>query len=139
MVYVDSNILVISLMDLSQRGDAARGIMRLIENGSFEAITSALTLDEVMWTFIKSGRKDRLTDAISGFYETGLRIVPVSSQAPLKACGIIDECGLDPRDAIHAAVMRENHVTEILSEDKHFDKVGWIKRYSIEGFIKKFG
>lgn len=139
MVYIDANVLVISLLDLSPRGDSARELMGLIDGGSVEAVTSSLTLDEVMWTFIKSGRKDSLTKAVSGFYESNVRVVPVSSQAPLNACGIIDEYGLDPRDAIHAAVMRENRMTEILSEDKHFDKVGWMKRYSIEGFIKKFG
>ncbi len=139
MVYIDANVLVISLLDLSPRGDSARELMGLIDGGSVEAVTSSLTLDEVMWTFIKSGRKDSLTKAVSGFYESNVRVVPVSSQAPLNACGIIDEYGLDSRDAIHAAVMRENRMTEILSEDKHFDKVGWMKRYSIEGFIKKFG
>lgn len=37
----------------------------------------------------------------------------------------IDENELKPRDAIHAATMEVIGLNEILSEDGHFDRVGW--------------
>jgi predicted nucleic acid-binding protein len=139
MVYIDANVFVLSLMDHSAKGEAAREFMGLVSRQGFDAVTSSLTMDEVMWVFIKSGRKDSLTKAVRGFYESGMRFLPVSSQAPLKACGIMDEYHLRPRDAIHLAVMKENGIGEILSEDKHFDKVSWVNRYSVKEFVGKFG
>jgi predicted nucleic acid-binding protein len=138
MVYIDANVFVSALMDFGSKGKSARKIMELIDKECFDATTSSLTMDEVMWVFIKSGRGDKLTRAISGFYESAIRILPVNPQTPLKACDIMEKCGLDSRDAIHAAVMKENYIKDILSEDKNFDKVGWIKRYSMREFLENF-
>lgn len=135
MIYIDSNVLVYAVVDFGAKGKAAREVMRLIDDGALEAMTSALTMDELMWVFLKSGRKDSMRRAVAGFYESLLRVVPVSSQAPLGACALVEECGLGPRDALHAAVMKENRVTEILSEDRHFDRVKWLKRRSLRGLL----
>ena len=136
MIYIDANILVYALMDFASKGKAARELMRYIDEETVEAATCSLTMDEIMWVFIRAGRKDSLKKAITGFYESNLRILPVSKQAPLNACTIIEECGLAPRDAIHAAVMKENHLKEMVSEDKGFDSLNRFKRYSLKDFLE---
>lgn len=137
-MYIDANVLVMSVLDGTRKGSEARMCLRLIDEGAVEALTSALTLDEFMWGLIKANRRDLITNTLYRLYESRIKILPVSSQAPLKACSVMDQFGLDPRDAIHAAVMRENHLTEIISEDKHFDKIAWVKRYSIAEFLGKY-
>jgi predicted nucleic acid-binding protein len=137
MIYIDANVFIFAALDTTSRGKAARGCLKLVDDGVVEAVTSSLTLDEIMWTLIKSGRKRLIKPVISSIYESKVGVVGVSSQAPLKACDFVD-LGLSPRDGIHTAVARENHINEMLSEDKHFDKIKWLKRYSVSSFLKDF-
>lgn len=139
MIYVDSNIFILGALDKTARGGTARKCLELIDEGKVDAITSSLTMDELMWILIKHGKKHRVIEAIYGIYESRIKVVPVSSQAPLKACEFLTKFDLNPRDAIHAAVIKESNLNEILSDDKHFDKVDWLERHSTKGFIKDFG
>ncbi len=36
--------------------------------------------------------------------------------------------GLKPSDAIHVATMKKAGTAEIVSEDRDFDKIDWVKR-----------
>lgn len=135
MIYLDSNILAYNFLDRGARGENVARIMRAIDNKGVESVTSALALDELMWVFVKNGRRDSVYEAINGIYESNIKIVPVTSQAPLNACPMMKSFGLAPRDAIHLAVMKENHISEILTEDKHFESIEGIRRYSIKDFL----
>lgn len=46
----------------------------------------------------------------------------------MKAQELVEECGLKPRDALHAAVALENRLTTIVSYDENFERVKVIKR-----------
>ena len=46
----------------------------------------------------------------------------------LNAQRLMDEYGLKPRDAIHAAAALENRIDTIVSYDKDFDEVRGLKR-----------
>ncbi|MBN2518477.1 MAG: type II toxin-antitoxin system VapC family toxin [Candidatus Altiarchaeota archaeon] len=139
MIYVDSNIFIVAVLDKTARGNISRKCLGLVDHGKTDAITSSLTMDELMWTLIKHGKKHLVTEVVHSIYESRLMVVPVSSQAPLKACEFLERFELSPRDAIHAAVIKENNLNDILSEDRHFDNVSWLKRYSPKSFIEVFG
>ena len=46
----------------------------------------------------------------------------------MTALFFMEKYGLQPRDAFHAAAMKENDVFTIVSDDVHFDKVREFKR-----------
>jgi len=70
-----------------------------------------------------------LRTAIEGIYSTpNLDVVGVSSTAPLLALDFIEKYDLKPRDALHIAIIRENEVETIVSDDEDFDRIQWIKR-----------
>jgi len=129
MLYLDANFFIFALLDRTDRGVEARRLQQTIVKGQERAITSSLALDEVMWVLIKGKKRHLLRTAIEGIYSTpNLDVVGVSSTAPLLALDFIEKYDLKPRDALHTAIMRENEVETIISDDEDFDRIQWIKR-----------
>ena len=133
MIYIDANIFVLCQFDATAKGTSARALMQGIVDGKLApAITSALTLDEVMWAVMKNKMQGELRNVITSAYTIpNLTIKEVGPNIPLAALNLIEEHGLKPRDAFHAAIMKSFGITEIASDDADFDKVKWIKRIKL--------
>lgn len=128
MLYLDANFFIFALLDRTDKGVEARRILQMIVKGE-RALTSPLALDEVMWVLIKGGKKHLLRMAIEGIYSTpNLDVVEVISTAPILALDLIERYDLRPRDALHIAIMRENNVDTIVSDDEDFDRIEGLKR-----------
>ncbi|MBI2185077.1 MAG: type II toxin-antitoxin system VapC family toxin [Thaumarchaeota archaeon] len=129
MLYLDANFFIFALLDNTGKGQRAREIFRGIAGGREEAVTSPLTLDELMWVLIRGDRRQLFRTAIEGVYATpSLEILTVSSIIPMTALDMMEEYDLKPRDAFHAAIMKENRITNIVTDDADFDRVKWIDR-----------
>lgn len=128
MIYLDANFFILCNFDRTAKGDRARRIQREILDGR-EAITSSLSLDEVMWVIVKNKKAAVLRDTVEDIYAmTNLTVKEVSSNIPLQALDIMEESNLKPRDAFHVAIMEDFDVNEIVSDDDDFDRVSGIKR-----------
>ena len=131
MKYLDANVFVIAAAQRDERGQQARAILHQIVRGE-SAVTSALAFDEMMWTLSKQGQKDIIRPILENLYRIGhLEIRDVPGNIPLLALNLMEECRLKPRDAFHAAMMREWNINEIVSDDADFDRVPGIKRVKI--------
>ncbi len=129
-MYLDANLFAFAYL-IDQEGEKARDILDQIVHGR-KAITSSLALDEVMWVLMKNKKKDNLRRVIEGIYATpNIEIKEVGALIPLHAVTIMEHYHLKPRDAIHVAIMEQNNVKEIVSDDADFDKVPWVKRIRI--------
>ncbi len=132
MIYLDANFFILYNFDQTRKGEHARGIQASIIAGQ-EAVTSSLALDEVMWVLIKNKRVKFLRETIEDIYAVPyLDIREVGGSIPLDALDIIEKYGLKPRDAFHAAVMKDLALSEIVSDDSDFDRVEWIRRVKLE-------
>jgi len=57
-----------------------------------------------------------------------VEVVPLDSEDLYKAEKYLVNYAFKPSDALHIATMEKTGATLIVSEDKDFDKVAWIKR-----------
>ncbi|MEM3108875.1 MAG: type II toxin-antitoxin system VapC family toxin [Candidatus Bathyarchaeia archaeon] len=131
MIYLDANFYVFALLDTGTKGLNASRIQESIVEGR-EAVTSVLSLDELMWILIKNRRRELIRRAIEGIYATpNLTVREVDSDVPLFALDFMEKYDLKPRDAFHVAVMKSLGVNEIVSDDPDFDRIEWIKRIKI--------
>ena len=130
MLYLDANFFIFALLDKTDRGLKARSIQRRIAEGKMEsAVTSSLALDEVMWVLIKNKKDHLLRIAIKGIYSIpNVEVIGVSSIVPVIALDFFEKYGLKPRDSFHLAIMKENGIDKIVTDDKDFDKVETIRR-----------
>ena len=132
MLYLDANFFIFALLDTTQKGLRAREIHRSIAKGKEKALTSPLAIDEVMWVLVKAGKRHLLRAAFEDVYTTpNLNVAAISPTTPLTALSLIEQYDLKPRDAFHAAAMKENKLTQIVTDDKDFDRVERIKRTQI--------
>lgn len=124
MHYVDANVMVYAHLDSGPLGERARSkLTRTLQAG---ACTSALTLDEVLWAVKRlRGKADALA-AARGVLLLDLTVFPVDRR-DLESALVHVEGGLDPRDAIHAAVALRRKCKSIVSTDAAFAGVAGLK------------
>lgn len=128
MLYLDANFFIFANFDTTPKGEKARKILHGIAEGQ-EAVTSVLALDEVMWDIIRNKKETELRDVIEEIYSIkNMTVKEVSSSVPLAALDFMEIYKLKPRDAFHAAVMKQFGITNIVSDDTDFDAIRGIKR-----------
>jgi hypothetical protein len=124
MIYADANLFIYAAVS-EEIGDKAEAF---INENLADIATSVLTIDEVIW--ILSKQKD-YSEAISvgeKMASGNIMLLPATGETALEAIKIMRENGLRPRDAFHAATMKQHGITKIASEDKDFDKLPWTRR-----------
>ncbi len=138
MIYIDSNLFIYARIDTGKKGEEARKIISLLENGKIEASTSVLSIDEVIWIV-----RDELGNYKSGI-EYGrvmmeiqnLAVLDVTKADILKAFDLM-EGGLKPRDALHGAICLNHGIFAILTDDTDFQKIGEMNVMGFGEFLKK--
>ena len=128
-VYLDANFFIFAAFDATEKGKAARILLKDIVTGKKEARTSTLALDEVLWVLRRNGEQQQMRKNIEQIYAIPhLRIISGSSMIPLRALFYIEQYALKPRDAFHCAFMEEENLSLIVTDDADFDKVKEVKR-----------
>lgn len=128
MIYLDANFFIFANFDIGEKGQNARKLQESIIKGK-AALTSSLTLDEVMWVILKNKRESQLRETIQEIYATpNLEICEVGKTTPLIALDFIESYKLKPRDAMHAAIMKSFGIDEIASDDTDFDRIKGMRR-----------
>ena len=85
-----------------------------------------------MWVIVKLQRKNILRQVIEDIYAMpNLEVRGVPSLTPVSALDFMEKYNLKPRDAFHIAIMKQFHLTEIVSDDADFDRVKGIKRIKL--------
>lgn len=130
--YIDANILVYAFhpQDHPHQARSRELLLEVLRGGP--AITCALTIDEVVWTLRKGiGRHHAIEAARKVLKTPRLVIAAVHRSHVEQSLELADRTGLDPRDAIHAAVAIHDGCTQILSDDPDFDAVEDLERISL--------
>lgn len=138
-VYLDANIFIFASIGEQNIRSATRKIIEQIVSGKIFAITSCLTIDEVVWV-VQKERPIEIAIEIGEriFLIPNLEIVEVNSEIIKEALKIMKELKLKPRDAIHAATMAQYGINTIISEDPHFEKINGVKRLDLNNAVRIF-
>ncbi len=138
MIYLDSNIFIFAAIDGGELGGKARAIIDAVNRNQLEAMTSAITFDELVHIVRKNRDSSLAVKTGRAFLELNtLVIIDVNRRILDEALFLIEKYNFRPMDSIHLAAMRINRIDEILSEDSDFDKVKEIKRISLNKFKLK--
>ena len=120
MIYLDSNVFIYAATDSGPQGKAAAKVLtKALRDG---ACTASLTADEVLWAVTKKLGREVAAEKVRQLLELDLTIAPVDKK-DIEAALVQFDAGLDPRDAIHAAVALRAGCTAIASSDPAFAKV----------------
>ncbi len=126
--FIDSNVFFYAKVFDREYGDACARVLGKIEKGELEATTSTLVVVELANALRKHGLSDEVKDVVDAVFSLDIRVFEVDSLDVRTAARIYDEFRVSPYDCVHAAVMKKAGVDEIISADKDFDKIDWIRR-----------
>jgi len=93
---------------------------------------SYLVLDEVVWVVRKHRDSKTAIRAWKDILCLPIKILPIDEKIAFRVPYFMEKYHLKPRDAIHASVMLENGINEIVSDDPDFKKVKEIMVKKIE-------
>ena len=161
-VFVDSNAFIYYMEGLCS--EVASEIIRAgsKEVAKIKLITTTRICDEVLFkmTLIRARNRDKtlegntfkklkkkpeivkelvedLEKVVAFFHSLNMEIITVDSRLLFQSLDITKEYGLFGNDAITVLVMRRRNMKYILSSDRDFDGVEWIKR--IDALQKRSG
>ena len=117
-IYLDANVIIYIVEGTPLFASAARVLVDLMEAGAVVAVTSELTLAEVLVRPLKIGNMEIVTKfkALFGSPEL-LDVIPVSRAILVRAAEIRAALGGRLPDAIHASTAVDANVTYLVTED----------------------
>ena len=128
-MFVDANIFITASLGRDSHSKKCREFLARVEKGEQHAITSVLVLHEVLRSIeVHTKSREKASAKTARFASLpNLRICEVTNRHFTDSLKYFKQ-GLEPRDALHVAVMLDNSVDKILSFDRDFDSVKEIKR-----------
>ncbi len=125
---IDANIFLELLLD-QEKAQKCEEILEKARKGIIQAVVSTFTIDGIALVLEKYGRKgeniERFLRSLASY--KGLMIYTPTMNDRFQAIAHM-KTGLDFEDAMTAQSALASNVKEILSFDKHFDKIKNIKR-----------
>ncbi|AWR99842.1 type II toxin-antitoxin system VapC family toxin [Metallosphaera hakonensis] len=125
MIFLDANFLIYLNLGVKEVEEA---YLKLLREESLAL--DPLVLDEVI--YVSRRKYDvEFKDTIEFLDEIVLRnsvLLPITSNEYERAKDLMIRYSLKPSDAFHVAVMLNNSIKKILSEDKDFEKVKEIEK-----------
>ena len=114
--------------------EKSRQILKNIALGKYDAATSSLTIDEVVWKIAKE-TKDRdkaIKESLRILMFNNLKIIEIGKMEIFFSLALMQKNkNLDPRDAIHLSAADKFGTNLIASDDDDFDKFEGIKRVGL--------
>lgn len=130
MIFVDSNLpMYVAGRDHPLR-DPARRFLERARAGELEICTSTEVLQEILYRYAGLKRLDLAREVYDLFVQLCPVVFSVNLADADRAKVLVCE-GVSVRDAIHAAVMLDNGVTQIATFDAGFDRLPGIERFRL--------
>lgn len=129
MIYLDSNVFIYAALGGDKEGSWCRDLIRRVAEGEDEAVTSALTVNEVVYQVrVSRGLEASIQAGEAAIQMAHLTVAPADVETLWKSLDLGRQLGLHPRDAIHAATALIRGASELISEDADFDRVDGLRR-----------
>ena len=128
-VFLDVNIIMYAAGGPHAHREPSARLMERIVRGDVEAVSDAEILQEILYRF---WRLHQIETAVK-MIEQAVQLIPVllpveASDGVLAASLLSQHPRIEPRDAVHAAVMLRHRITHLYSYDRHFDAVPGLTR-----------
>ncbi len=129
-VYLDSNIFIYATLYSGEIAEKSKEYLRRASDGEFNAYTSALTWDEVVYVVRKvAGVEESIKAGKILLKMPFLEFLDVDYAICEDSQKLVDKYKLLPRDAIHAALALKYCDGTIISSDTDFDVIEGLRRF----------
>lgn len=130
MIFVDSNVPMYVAGREHPNREPARHFLGQARTGAVQICSSTEVLQEILYRYAALGRTDLATSVYDLFVEICPVVFPVTLADTDRTRALLPGLAdVSVRDALHAAVMLDNGVTEIATFDAGFDQIRGITRF----------
>jgi predicted nucleic acid-binding protein len=151
-IFIDTNIILYAIYDHWKYGQPSTALLDSIDLGEYNGLTSVLVCSEVFHntmlaevterecihpgsavTYLKEnpeiiGELHKPWDVLTNIKKINhLRILGIDESALELSATYSKMYGLLSHDALHLAVMKQNEINILASNDRDFDRVDWIR------------
>lgn len=129
MIFIDSNIPMYIIGKEHENKQRARVLLERLIGDEKRLVTDAEVFQEILHRYKAIERIDAIQPAYDALLGLVDDIFSVSMADMVRAKELVlSYTGVSARDAVHAAVMKNNEVDEILTFDAGFDSFGFLRR-----------
>lgn len=117
-VYLDTNVFIYLLEGTPEYQTVMKELLRGLEEMTFEALTSTLTLTEILPPMVRNGDKKALAAAIEFIRDSGsFRLIDIDDEVGIQAGFLRGQTKMKTPDALHVACAIEGHCDIFLTND----------------------
>jgi uncharacterized protein len=129
LIFVDSNVPMYLVGDDPSRKAEAQAAVGRLGTERRPLVTDAEVFQEILHRFVAIRRHEAIQPAFDALIGLVDEVLPVTEPDVFAAKDlVVARTRLSARDAIHAAVMQSHGITRILTFDRGFDQLPWIRR-----------
>ena len=132
LFFLDANIIMYCLGKEHPLKAACLRVIEHIRDGTLLVCTSTEVQQEMLHRYYSQQRSDVGKQAYRLLTDLCQTVYPVTSADMERALTLLNTTPtINVRDAVHAAVMLNNGLTQIISADSHFDQIAGIARMKL--------
>ncbi len=133
LFFLDANIIMYCLGKEHPLKTPCLRLIEQIRDGALLVCTNTEVQQETLHRYYAQKRPDVGQQAYRLLTDLCQIVYPVTSADMERALTLLDTVPtINVRDAVHAAVMLNNGLTQIISADSHFDQIAGITRMELE-------
>lgn len=134
-VFLDTNVFLYAIGAQHPLKAASQRVLEQVGEGTLDAVTSTEVIQEILYVLGRRGLRETALKLARHTIELLDPILSVTQADMSSACDITDRYPTLPiRDAVHAATMLNNGISDIVTSDGHFDGVQGVRRLPLAGF-----
>lgn len=142
LVFLDVNVPMYAAGGEHLYKDACAWILAEVAEGNLHTAIDTEIIQEILYRYGALQRWETGATLAASVLDLVPTVLPVTPTDARKAIQLFDEYasqGVKARDLIHAAVMHNNGIDQIISADQHFDLIEWVTRIDPLTLFEQFG
>ena len=129
MNFIDSNVIMYAAGREHPLKKPSLRILERIQSNQLEAVSSVEVLQEILYRYWSIGVLTKGLQVFADFESLIPTFLGIKPADLLLARDLLSRHSkINPRDALHAAVMKNNKIVTIISADRDFDGIPGVKR-----------
>jgi len=138
LLFLDANIFMYAAGKSHSYKNPCLHILKDVETQALASAVDTEILQELLYRYTHIGLADKGIQLCNDILRYPLKILPVMEADMRLEIDLFDEHqkkGVKPRDTIHAAIMKNNGITKIISADKDFDNFDFLARTDPKDYV----
>jgi predicted nucleic acid-binding protein len=128
-LFLDANIFLYAIGSEGPYREPCRALLAAVGQGSLDGVTNTEVLQEILYVRARRVNMKDATKAARAAAGLVANVLPVTQKDVLDACNLLDSHpALGARNALHVAVIKNAHISAIVSVDRDFDAIKSLKR-----------